>query len=112
MSDPGGLSAAALTEIKQILSKTLKSKPKAMIYFFGSRARGNYRKYSDLDLWIEANPPLSQREITNLLETFEESDLSQKIDIVTPEICLPEYLNSIQKEKVLWFKTYKSMLSS
>ncbi|MGZ3634290.1 MAG: nucleotidyltransferase domain-containing protein, partial [Parachlamydiaceae bacterium] len=62
------------------------------------------KKYSDIDLWIESEPELLQNEITNLMDIFEQSDLTIKVDIVTEETCLRVYKERILKEKVLWFK--------
>jgi predicted nucleotidyltransferase len=103
VTEPGGLSAAVIEAIKNSLIDSLKAKSDFKIYVFGSRAKNNYKKYSDLDLWIESKPSLNQREVTNILEKFEESDLAVKVDVVTPENCLPEYAESIQNEKKLWF---------
>jgi predicted nucleotidyltransferase len=49
---------------------------------FGSRATGRARRYSDLDLAIDAGRPLTLDEIGGLTEAFSESDLPYKVDIV------------------------------
>lgn len=103
MSSPLGLDSSVLAAIKKILLDSLKDRSQLSVSFFGSRANGKYKQYSDLDLWIECRPSLSLRDKTKLLEQFEESDLAITIDIVTPETCLPEYLPQIQNEKKLWF---------
>lgn len=90
--------------LKTILLNVLGAKKNYSVYVFGSRATGKNKKYSDIDLWIESEPELSQSEISNLLDLLEMSDLSIKADIVTPSTCLPEYLNRIQQERILWFK--------
>ncbi len=98
-----GLSQNVFSEIKFILSSTLK-KSKVEVFVFGSRATETQRQYSDLDLWIEADPPISRSELMVLSETFEDSNLPIKIDIVTPETCLDVYKERIASEKKLWFK--------
>lgn len=103
MSEPLGLTSDQLLEIKTHLIRILRDKLKFSIYFFGSRANGGFRKYSDLDLWIESFPEMENKEIADLLETFSESDLPIQIDIVTPEKCLDEYRDEINQSKVLWF---------
>lgn len=72
------------------------------VFFFGSRAKKNYLPYSDLDLWIEAIPPLLSQDVSRLRENFENSNLAIQVDIVTLEICLPEYKNNILNERQLW----------
>lgn len=47
---------------------------------FGSRATGSARASSDLDLVIM--PPISQRELYDLMEAFEESDLPIFVDVL------------------------------
>lgn len=50
------------------------------IYIFGSRVKGTYRQYSDLDICIKER--VSDCEIELLNEQFIKSDLPFKIDIV------------------------------
>ncbi|MGZ3782410.1 MAG: nucleotidyltransferase family protein [Pseudobdellovibrionaceae bacterium] len=98
------LSAENEIIIKKILIDFLSTRKKFSVFVFGSRATGKNKKYSDIDLWIESEPELLQNEITNLMDIFEQSDLTIKVDIVTEETCLLVYKERILKEKVLWFK--------
>src|SRR5258708_4134182 len=54
----------------------------AQVWVFGSRATGRARRYSDLDLAIDAGRPLSLDETAILREAFEDSDLPYKVDLV------------------------------
>jgi predicted nucleotidyltransferase len=103
VTEPLGLSKKQISEIKMILKESLVVKTNIKVFVFGSRATNKFKKYSDLDLWIETEPELSQSEIGQILEKFEESNLSITIDIVSPITCLPEYQAHILKEKKLWF---------
>ena len=49
---------------------------------FGSRASGRARRYSDLDLAIDAGRRLTLDEIARLAEAFSDSDLPYKVDLV------------------------------
>lgn len=98
-----GLEAAQLNYIKNELTHSIKNKSKSAVFVFGSRSRGDHSKYSDLDIWIESTPPISLSELEQLKEIFSESDLPIKIDITTPELCLPEYKKNILSEKKFWF---------
>jgi uncharacterized protein len=51
-------------------------------WVFGSRATGRARRYSDLDLAIDAGRPLTLDEIARLAEAFSDSDLPYKVDLV------------------------------
>ena len=54
----------------------------AKLWAFGSRATGRARKYSDLDLAIDAGRPLTLDESARLGEALQESDLPYRVDIV------------------------------
>jgi len=54
----------------------------AKVWVFGSRATGRARRYSDLDLAIDAGRPVTLDELAQLAEAFRESDLPYKVDIV------------------------------
>ena len=51
-------------------------------WVFGSRATGRARRYSDLDLAIDAGRQLTLDEIARLTEAFSDSDLPYKVDLV------------------------------
>ena len=56
--------------------------PSTKAWVFGSRATGRARRYSDLDLAIDAGRPLALDEIAGLTEAFSDSDLPYKVDII------------------------------
>jgi type I restriction enzyme S subunit len=55
---------------------------RATVWAFGSRTTGQSRRYSDLDLAIDAGRLLSLDEIAALAEAFSDSDLPYRVDIV------------------------------
>jgi predicted nucleotidyltransferase len=48
---------------------------------FGSRATGQARRYSDLDIGL-AGEPLGQEQLAQLTDELEESDLPVRVDVV------------------------------
>jgi len=54
----------------------------ARVWAFGSRTNGRARRYSDLDLAIDAGRRLTLDEAARLAEDFSDSDLPYKVDIV------------------------------
>jgi uncharacterized protein len=56
--------------------------PGCKVWVFGSRATGRARRYSDLDLAIDAGRRLTLDEAGMLRAAFEESDLPYRVDIV------------------------------
>lgn len=53
----------------------------ATAWVFGSRATGRSRRYSDLDLAVDAGRPLTLDEMARLSEAFRESDLPYRVDL-------------------------------
>jgi uncharacterized protein len=57
--------------------------PSSAVWVFGSRATaGRARRYSDLDLAIDAGRRLTLDDFARLAEAFEDSDLPFTVDIV------------------------------
>ncbi len=56
--------------------------PEHEVWAFGSRAKGSAWRYSDLDLAVITEAPLSYRVLGDLAEDFSESDLPFRVDIV------------------------------
>ena len=74
------LSAEHRRSVLNILRANLP--PSTKVWVFGSRATGRARRYSDLDLAIDAGRPLTLDEIAALAEAFSDSDLPYKVDVV------------------------------
>jgi type I restriction enzyme S subunit len=66
--------------VLNILRARLPTSTKAWV--FGSRATGRARRYSDLDLAIDAGRPITLDEIAALAEAFSDSDLPYRVDLV------------------------------
>ena len=70
------------------------------VWVFGSRATGRARRYSDLDLAIDAGRPLTLDEIAGLTEAFSDSDLPYKVDIVDWRNIEDRWRQTIMAERV------------
>ncbi len=68
-----------LAIVKRILQQQA---PDYEVWAFGSRVKNTARLFSDLDLAIISDNPLSLTVLANLREAFSESDLPWKVDIV------------------------------
>ena len=68
-----------LETIATILKRTI---PDREVWAFGSRTSGAARRYSDLDLVVLGQTPLSLDQIGRLAYDFDESDLPFKVDVV------------------------------
>ena len=82
----------------QILRSNLP--PAAKVWVFGSRATGRARRYSDLDLAIDAGRPLTLDETASLADAFSESDLSYRVDVVDWHAVDDRFRQIIAQERV------------
>lgn len=53
----------------------------AQVYCYGSRARGDHRQYSDLDLMVEADRDLAAT-VSEIQEQLSRSNFPYKVDLV------------------------------
>lgn len=65
------------------------------VWAFGSRAKGNAKPYSDLDLAIITGQPLTMAIKASLREAFSESDLPWQVDVVDWATASPEFRSII-----------------
>ncbi|MBN1337935.1 MAG: nucleotidyltransferase domain-containing protein [Bacteroidales bacterium] len=74
------------------------------VHIFGSRAKGNRKPGSDIDLAI-VNTGVSERTIRHLKADFEDSSLPYKVDIVDiNETIHPELKEHVQRVGVAFYK--------
>ena len=73
---------------------------KVEIYLFGSRARGDFSEYSDVDIAIYSESDIGDM-LTLLMEILEEGNFPYKVDIV--DLKKAPYLKEVvQKEGIRW----------
>lgn len=85
--------------VTQTLSKLLPASAK--IYAFGSRVREICKPFSDLDLAVDLGRALSETELLNLKDAFDESALIFKVDIVDLHSLSDSFKSAIEPELVL-----------
>lgn len=85
--------------IEELAIKPLKSRG-ADVWIFGSRARGDQKTYSDLDILYEAQEDLKFGDLALIQENLEESNLAVKVELVSRSDLAEAYRNQIEKEKV------------
>lgn len=69
------------------------------IWAFGSRVNGRARRYSDLDLAIDAGRRLTIDETAILREAFDESDLPYRVDVVDWQAIGAEFRSLIAADR-------------
>lgn len=94
-----GLEERHLNFIKETLKKYIPN-PEAKFYIFGSRAKGKYREYSDVDIAIDSLGLTSSLKSKLELE-FENSTFPYEVDIVDLNNIKDNFKKLIQDELVL-----------
>ncbi len=92
------LDTQELAVVKAILHDKLP--PDVDVYIFGSRARGQAKAWSDLDLALHGPAPLSLTLLAELAEAFAESELAWKVDIVDLATVKEPFLAIIEQSKI------------
>lgn len=91
------LQPAHLTLLRTILRTYLGERP-ARVYAFGSRARGDSRSNSDLDVLLDDQEEIPLSTLAALKEAFEESCLPFRVDVVRRSDLSPEFYQHIHRD--------------
>ena len=71
------------------------------VWAFGSRAKWTTKQYSDLDLAVISDQPLSLSVSAALADDFSESDLPFKVDVVDWATTSESFREIIKRDKVV-----------
>jgi len=71
----------------------------ATVWIFGSRARGDHKEFSDLDLMVESEKDVSSY-IGNIQEILENGNFPYKVEIVQSKDFADSYRESFARDKV------------
>lgn len=85
-------------EVKRILRACV---PGYEVWAFGSRAKWTAKPYSDLDLAVISDQPLPIATMALLRESFDESDLTIKVDVVDWATTSESFRQIIRKTAVV-----------
>lgn len=75
--------------------------PHLEVWAFGSRARGTPKPYSDLDLALISDQPVGLPTLAALAESFSESDIPYKVDLVDWAMASASFRPIIEQGKVV-----------
>jgi len=76
------LPRALLEALEKVLDGPLAGYRPLHVFLFGSRANGTADPRSDFDIGVDAGRPLAARDMTDLRETFDNSPLLARVDVV------------------------------
>jgi hypothetical protein len=91
----------ALEEVRRFVLQAVGADD-ARIYLFGSWARGEATRLSDIDVAIDPSTPLPRGTLARLREQLEESAVPYHVDIVDLSRADPEFRRRVLAEGVLW----------
>jgi predicted nucleotidyltransferase len=97
MLDRFGLSQPHWELVTKLLIQPVKEAG-GRVWIFGSRARGDHRKFSDLDVLIAGS--ISPGLISSIGEQLEESTLPVRVDLVLEPNLADAYRTGVLKERV------------
>lgn len=73
------------------------------VFLFGSRARGVYRRSSDIDIgFSDLSEPIFTRLRDNLLSELDESVIPHHVDLVNMDTASSDFRNVAMEEVVVW----------
>lgn len=76
--------------------------PRAKIYLFGSRARGKFAQWSDIDLALDTGFPIKNVDLDEVKSVLEGTNIPYKVDVVDLHFISKDMRESIEKEGILW----------
>jgi predicted nucleotidyltransferase len=94
-----GLTEEEFSLLTKILIEPM-TKLGATLWIFGSRVRGDYKKFSDIDILYDTNNIFPTGAISKIKEDLEESRLPYKVDLVDVSDLAKSYAANINKEKI------------
>ncbi len=98
MQPPIELDTTSWQEVQRILQAHV---PKFNVWAFGSRARHASKPYSDLDLAVMSDHPMSLAQMADIQSAFEESDLPIRVDVVDWGSCSEAFRAIIARDKIV-----------
>lgn len=97
-----GISGSDWALIERFLIEPLK-KEGYRLYIFGSRARGDHKKFSDLDILVDdsnVKKPLPSHALNSIIESLEDSNLAFRVDLVLINDLALSYDANVKRDMV------------
>jgi predicted nucleotidyltransferase len=91
----------ALDNVRHIVLNHLADR-QARVYLFGSCARGDVNRLSDIDVAIEPLEPLPGSVLSDIREDLEESTVPYFVDVVDLSTVNSEFRARVLRDGVIW----------
>lgn len=105
-----GLKPEEQIEIRNLLQKHFGDLEGVKVFLFGSRAKGNQKAFSDIDLAIKSKAKDLPQRIALFQEDWERSKIPYKADITSWAELFKPYLPEIRKTKKEFWRPEKKLL--
>ncbi|MDR1255053.1 MAG: nucleotidyltransferase domain-containing protein [Puniceicoccales bacterium] len=83
-------------ELKRILQTYV---PECRVFVFGSRVQGKAQRYSDIDLLLQGDYPLSESTLAKLRFALSDSNIPINVDVVDMNSLSVQFIQNIQRNK-------------
>jgi predicted nucleotidyltransferase len=90
-----------LEQARQIVLNELRGRP-AKVYLFGSWARNEARRYSDIDIGILPTEPLPPELLLELADKLDQSEVLYPVDLVDLSTAPASLRDRVLAEGILW----------
>jgi predicted nucleotidyltransferase len=91
----------AIEELRRMVVAALDGRD-AEAWLFGSCARGEALRHSDIDIAIITRDPLPSGFISDLADRVEQSSIPYDVDIVDLRYAAPTLIDEVRREGVKW----------
>ncbi|SNQ60102.1 type VII toxin-antitoxin system MntA family adenylyltransferase antitoxin [Candidatus Methanoperedens nitratireducens] len=91
----------SLERLKSVVLDTLRGED-VMIILFGSRARGDFDRRSDIDIGIVPKKKYDKKKLILLKEKLEDMNIPYKIDLVDISKVSEVFRDKVLKEGKIW----------
>jgi predicted nucleotidyltransferase len=91
----------AIRELRRMVLEALERR-KAEVWLFGSCARGNIRRHSDIDIAILPRDPLPAEFFAELAADIEDSPIPYDVDLVDLRRADPALAEEVRREGIKW----------
>ena len=90
-----------LDKVRQLVLAGLGTAP-ARVWLFGSWARGEQKRSSDIDIAIDHDGDVTPRMIAHIRDILEESTVPYRVDVVDLRLAGEALVNRVRQEGILW----------
>ena len=88
-----------MTELSAIIKKYL---PHTKIFVYGSRARGDFKEGSDIDIALDTGATIDLSIFSNITYDIDESNVPILVDLIDVHAVSEKFLHVIQKDWKEW----------